>query len=169
MSLSRIDLDAVSGVPLIGLKEVSIEGWDLFCKRLLDLCLTIIALVPLSVVMAAVAIVLVALPWFLPLIGGYKELATRIVLWAIFALGFDILLGLTGFLSFGHAAFWGVSAYIAGFMLLHIGMNTLWTTFAFGDDAVGGWLGNALRLLTVATALIATRWLAPPAHSGRAA
>lgn len=54
-------------------------------------------------------------------------------------------------------------------VLLHIGMNTLWTTFAFGDDAVGGWLGNALRLLTVATALVATRWLAPPAHTGRAA
>jgi len=73
-----------------------------------------------AAIMAAVAVVLIALPWFLPLIGGYKELATRIVLWAIFALGFDILLGLTGFLSFGHAAFWGGSAYIAGFILLHV-------------------------------------------------
>src|SRR3546814_7725451 len=76
-----------------------------------------------AAVMAAVAAVLVALPWFLPLIGGYQELATRILLWAIFALGFDILLGLTGFLSFGHAAFWGGSAYIAGFTLLHVSPN----------------------------------------------
>jgi exopolysaccharide biosynthesis polyprenyl glycosylphosphotransferase len=55
MSLSRIDLDTVSGIPLIGLKEVSIEGRDLFVKRSLDLLLTSIALVPLSVVMLAVA------------------------------------------------------------------------------------------------------------------
>jgi branched-chain amino acid transport system permease protein len=78
-----------------------------------------------AAVMVAVAVVLIALPWFLPLIGGYKELATRIVLWAIFALGFDILLGLTGFLSFGHAAFWGVSAYIAGFTLLHVSSSII--------------------------------------------
>jgi branched-chain amino acid transport system permease protein len=78
-----------------------------------------------AAVMVAVAVVLIALPWFLPLIGGYKELATRIVLWAIFALGFDILLGLTGFLSFGHAAFWGVSAYIAGSTLLHVSSSII--------------------------------------------
>lgn len=78
-----------------------------------------------AIVMAIVAVVLIALPWFLPLIGGYRELATRILLWAIFALGFDILLGLTGFLSFGHAAFWGVSAYVAGFWLLHVSPNAI--------------------------------------------
>jgi exopolysaccharide biosynthesis polyprenyl glycosylphosphotransferase len=56
MSLSRIDLDTVSGVPLIGLKEVSIEGWDLVRKRALDLILTLVALIPLSVVMGLVAL-----------------------------------------------------------------------------------------------------------------
>ncbi len=75
--------------------------------------------------MAAAGIVLVALPWLLPLIGGYRELATRIVIWAIFALGFDLLVGFTGLLSFGHAAFWGTGAYVAGYWLLHGNANAL--------------------------------------------
>lgn len=70
-------------------------------------------------VMIATAVVLVALPWILPLVGGYRELATRIVIWAIFALGFDLLIGLTGLLSFGHAAMWGAGAYAAGYWLLN--------------------------------------------------
>ena len=56
MSLSGIDLDTVSGVPLIGLKEVSIEGWDLVLKRSLDLVVTVLALVPGSILMLAVAL-----------------------------------------------------------------------------------------------------------------
>lgn len=56
MSLSRIDLETVSGIPLIDLKEVSIEGWRLVLKRTLDIVLTTLALIPLSVVMLAVAI-----------------------------------------------------------------------------------------------------------------
>ncbi|MFC7045486.1 branched-chain amino acid ABC transporter permease [Halobacteriaceae archaeon GCM10025711] len=45
---------------------------------------------------------------------GYYGLATLILIWAIFAIGFDLLLGYTGLLSFGHAAFWGGAAYAAG-------------------------------------------------------
>jgi ABC-type branched-subunit amino acid transport system permease subunit len=78
-----------------------------------------------AAVMAIVAAVLVGLPWFLPLIGGYSELATQIVLWGIFALGFDLLLGFTGLLSFGHAAFWGLGSYAAGLMLLRVTENLL--------------------------------------------
>lgn len=58
-------------------------------------------------------------PFWFELIGGYHGLDTKIVIWAIFALGFDLLLGYTGYLSFGHAAFFGVSAYTTGLMLLH--------------------------------------------------
>lgn len=39
-------------------------------------------------------------------------------------------------------------------ILLHIGMNALWTTFDLGQNAIGGWFGNALRL-TIAVAAIA--------------
>lgn len=70
-------------------------------------------------IMLAVAAILGALPFILPWIGGYRELATSIVIWSIFALGFDLLVGFTGLLSFGHAAFWGIGAYVAGYYLLH--------------------------------------------------
>jgi ABC-type branched-subunit amino acid transport system permease subunit len=73
-----------------------------------------------SAIMVFVALALIGLPWFLPLIGGYTELATQILLWGIFALGFDILIGFTGLLSFGHAAFWGLGSYAAGLMLLRV-------------------------------------------------
>ncbi len=69
--------------------------------------------------MVVVAAVLLALPWILDAIGGYRELASRIIIWGIFALGFDLLVGFTGYLSFGHAAFWGLGAYCAGYTLLH--------------------------------------------------
>lgn len=46
-------------------------------------------------------------------------------------------------------------------ILLHIGMNCLWTAFALGEDAVGGVLGNALRLATVLLAIGLTLRLSP--------
>jgi branched-chain amino acid transport system permease protein len=44
----------------------------------------------------------------------------RIAIMALFALSFNILLGYTGLLSFGHAAFYGVGGYTAGLMLIHL-------------------------------------------------
>ncbi len=67
-----------------------------------------------------VALIALTLPFWFPLIGGYEGLDTKIMIWALFALGFDLLLGYTGYLSFGHAAFFGVSAYATGLMLLHV-------------------------------------------------
>lgn len=77
--------------------------------------------------MAIAVVALIGLPWLmeLPFVNGYSELATRIVIWAIFALGFDILVGFTGYLSFGHAAFWGIGAYVCGFYMLHATNNVL--------------------------------------------
>ena len=43
--------------------------------------------------------------------AGYPDLMQRLVIFGIFAIGFNILFGLTGYLSFGHAAFLGVGAY----------------------------------------------------------
>jgi len=60
------------------------------------------------------AAVVLTMPFWITLIGGYEGLATKIMVWAIFAVGFDILLGFTGLLSFGHAAFFGGAAYITG-------------------------------------------------------
>jgi len=45
--------------------------------------------------------------------AGYPDLMQRFVIFGIFAIGFNILFGLTGYLSFGHAAFLGVGSYAA--------------------------------------------------------
>jgi len=78
-----------------------------------------------SAVMAGVVAVFAALPFALPLIGGYGELAVQITAWAVFALGFDLLVGFTGFLSFGHAAFWGVAMYASCLSLIHLTPNVI--------------------------------------------
>jgi branched-chain amino acid transport system permease protein len=49
-----------------------------------------------------------------PLLEGSRTLATEVMIWAIFAMGFNILLGYTGLPSFGHGLFFGVGAYLCG-------------------------------------------------------
>lgn len=78
-------------------------------------------------VMAGAAVVLALFPFVfsrMPITSGifrgYQSLATLILIWGIFALGFDLLLGYTGLLSFGHAAFWGGAAYAAGVFSQHV-------------------------------------------------
>ena len=58
-----------------------------------------------------------ALPWLV-----YPPVALDIACWALFAAAVDLLLGFTGLLSFGHAAFWGGSAYCTGLIALHAGL-----------------------------------------------
>lgn len=57
------------------------------------------------------------MPWYL-----YPPVATDIVAWALFAIALDLLLGFTGLLSFGHAAFWGSAAYATGVIALRTGV-----------------------------------------------
>lgn len=64
-------------------------------------------------------VIALTMPLWFPLIGGYSGLDTKVLIFVIFVLGFDLLLGFTGYLSFGHAAFFGTSAYTTGLMLLH--------------------------------------------------
>ncbi|HWV21278.1 MAG TPA: branched-chain amino acid ABC transporter permease [Devosia sp.] len=59
-------------------------------------------------------IVVLAMPiWLAPFGAGYPDLLQRFMIFGIFAVGFNILFGLTGYLSFGHAAFFGVGSYAA--------------------------------------------------------
>lgn len=57
--------------------------------------------------------------------AGYPDLMQRFVIFGIFAIGFNILFGLTGYLSFGHAAFLGIGSYAAMWMFKIFGMNVL--------------------------------------------
>lgn len=69
------------------------------------------------VLLAVGLVVALALPWFI-----YPPVAIDIAAWALFAVALDILLGFTGLLSFGHAAFWGGSAYVTGLVAVHVGV-----------------------------------------------
>ncbi|MGV8830538.1 MAG: branched-chain amino acid ABC transporter permease [Devosia sp.] len=51
--------------------------------------------------------------WLQPFGAAYPDLLNRFAIFAILAVGFNILFGLTGYLSFGHAAFFGVGSYAA--------------------------------------------------------
>lgn len=57
--------------------------------------------------------------------AGYPDLMQRFAIFGIFAIGFNILFGLTGYLSFGHAAFLGVGSYSAVWMFKLLSYNVL--------------------------------------------
>jgi branched-chain amino acid transport system permease protein len=60
---------------------------------------------------AIVWAILLTMPYWMPLIGGYTELAIRIVVMGLAAMALNFLLGFTGVLSFGHAAYFGLGGY----------------------------------------------------------
>jgi branched-chain amino acid transport system permease protein len=65
-------------------------------------------------------LVALAIGIVLPLIPGvYTVFATNVVCWALFAVAFDLLLGFTGLLSFGHAMFWGGAGYVAAIAIVN--------------------------------------------------
>ena len=70
-------------------------------------------------------VVLLAPILFAPIGAGYPDLLQKFAIFGIFALGFNILFGLTGYLSFGHAAFLGVGSYSAVWTFKLLSMNPL--------------------------------------------
>jgi branched-chain amino acid transport system permease protein len=56
-------------------------------------------------------------PFVLPLLGFAPNTANQILIWGLFGLGFDILFGFTGMLSFGQSAFFGTGGFIAAYLL----------------------------------------------------
>jgi len=72
------------------------------------------------------AAVILTMPiWLIPLGGGYPDLMQKFAIYGIFAIGFNILFGLTGYLSFGHAAFLGVGSYAAVWSFKLFTMNVI--------------------------------------------
>ncbi len=79
-----------------------------------------------KVLMLVFSIVVLAGPIILaPFGAGYPDLLQRFVIFGIFAVGYNLLFGLTGYLSFGHAAFLGVGSYSAVWMFKLLSMNVL--------------------------------------------
>ena len=78
----------------------------------------------LMVVRHRVAAVLLFLLVF-PLMMPYEALAVNILIFGLYAVGYNLLFGYTGLLSFGHAAFFGVGSYITGIAIVHFGLHWL--------------------------------------------
>ena len=73
---------------------------------------------------AAISLVLVLAPYWMPLLGGYTALGTRVLVLGLAAMALNFLLGFTGVLSFGHAAYFGLGAYGAGLVLKYAAHST---------------------------------------------
>jgi len=71
------------------------------------------------------AVVLLGPYLLAPFGAAYPDLLQRFAIFGLFAIGFNILLGLTGYLSFGHAAFLGVGSYTAVLSFKLMSMNPL--------------------------------------------
>ena len=69
-------------------------------------------------------IVLATLPLWLQFVGGYTALGTKILIYGVAALALNLVLGFTGGLSFGHAAWFGLGAYGAGMTLKYLAPST---------------------------------------------
>src|SRR5215510_12684709 len=80
----------------------------------------------------AIVVFFAVLPFMVP----YKALATQVLVYGLFALGFNLLYGYTGLLSFGHAAFFGLGAYGAGITLAKLGWHSVWLAMGVGLGAV---------------------------------
>src|SRR5690554_4307082 len=74
--------------------------------------------------LAIFALVIFAMPlWLKPFGAGYPDLMQRFAIFCVFAIGFNILFGMTGYLSFGHAAFLGAGSYAAVWSFKLLSLN----------------------------------------------
>lgn len=79
-----------------------------------------------ALLLAGFALAVLTMPlWMRPLGAAYPDLLQRFAIFGIFAIGFNILFGLTGYLSFGHAAFLGVGSYTAVWCFKLLTVNVL--------------------------------------------
>jgi len=95
---------------------------------------------------AAVVLFLLVFPLLMP----YHALAVNILIFGLFAVGFNLLFGYTGLLSFGHAAFLGVGSYLTGISMVHGGLP-------WGLALLIGVLAAALAGLLIGYLAIRTR------------
>jgi branched-chain amino acid transport system permease protein len=69
-------------------------------------------------------VLLLAMPYWLVGVGGYVELGTRALVLGLAAISLNFLLGYTGVLSFGHAAYFGLGAYGASMIIRYVVPST---------------------------------------------
>jgi branched-chain amino acid transport system permease protein len=74
--------------------------------------------------MTALWLALILVPWWMPMLGGYTALGSKVLIYAIATMGLNLLLGFTGGLSFGQAAYFGLGGYGAGMTLKYLAAST---------------------------------------------
>ena len=88
----------------------------------------------LAATIAPILLLLILLPTF---VGTYQiQLVTYGLIAAIAALGFNLLLGYTGLLSFGHSAYFGIGAYAVAFVVQHLGPHSMEVYLLIGIPVV---------------------------------
>jgi branched-chain amino acid transport system permease protein len=108
--------------------------------------------------LAALAAVLAAAPFALPRVGFSLDLLQRVLDIGLLGLGFDLLFGVAGLLSFGQAAFFGTGGFVAAYLLIHGMVGSVWLALGIGTVAAGvfglivGWL--AVRRIGIYFAMI---------------
>src|SRR5579872_4439858 len=107
---------------------------------------------------ALTALGLIAAPFLLPHLGFAPNTVNQILIWGLFGLGFDILFGITGLLSFGQSAFFGTGGMVAAYLLTVTGFpHVMIAVFigAIGAAAIGYLVGLiALRRTGIYFAMI---------------
>src|ERR1700733_10681453 len=99
------------------------------------------------IVLVVIWTLLVSVPFWLPMLGGYTALASKVLVFGLAAMGLNMLLGFTGVLSFGHAAYFGLGAYGAGLTLRYLVHSTPLAMVA--GTLFGGLAGTLFGLLIV--------------------
>ena len=98
-------------------------------------------------ILAAIWAALILAPLWMPLLGGFTALGTRVLVLGLAAMSVNFLLGFTGVLSFGHAAWFGLGAYGCGLLLKFVALST--PLGLLGGTLLGGVLGALLGALIV--------------------
>ncbi|HTS24108.1 MAG TPA: branched-chain amino acid ABC transporter ATP-binding protein/permease [Casimicrobiaceae bacterium] len=81
------------------------------------------------------AIGLIAAPFLLPYLGFAPNTVNRILVWGLFGIGFDILFGYTGLLSFGQSALYGTGGFVAAYLLTRAGFPNVMLALVIGTIA----------------------------------
>lgn len=100
------------------------------------------ALLPLPMLITVA--VLMSTPLWLARVGLYQYLALEIMIWMLFALGYNLLLGTSGLPSFGHGAYFGIGAYAFGLLQQRLWAN-LWFDL-LGAIAIAALFGALVAL-----------------------
>src|SRR5689334_11090383 len=113
---------------------------------------------PLGPVEVLTAVALIAAPLVLPYLGSAPNTVNRILVWGLFGIGFDILFGYTGLLSFGQSALYGTGGFVAAYLLTRAGFPYVTLALIIGTiaaAAVGYFVGLiALRRTGIYFAMI---------------